>query len=438
MLTDVRPAPDFISEPTSAAELGLDRGILIDLALKSLFYRGRMTRMELADALCIAGSATQELLQALSQDNLSHVLGSEGGSGPSHYVHALTQKGLDRAEEAFARSGYVGAAPVPLAQYIKQVEAQAIGDAAVSPEQVRAVLGDLVMPEETIMRVGRAASSRRSTLIHGPSGNGKSTVARALGHALSGSILIPHALEIAGHVVHLYDPSKHDIIPEAVSHGRASILNSRFDRRWVRIARPVVWAGGELTRDSLELMHDDSTRIYEAPLQLKANGGTLIIDDFGRQQMPAVELLNRWIGALEGGIDHLTMHTGQTVAVPFDVLVLFSTNLAPTALADDAFLRRIRYKIELQNPSRKEFLAIFERECERQGVAWSAPTASYLIERWYLTQGRELRGCHPRDLCDAIVDASRYEGTEPVLSAEALEEACATYFLQPAAPATES
>ena len=431
MLTDARPAVDFIPEPASAPDLGLDRGILIDLSLKSLFYRGRMTRTELADALCIAGSATQELLQAISQDDLAHVLGSEGGSGPSHYVYALTQKGLDRAEEAFARSGYVGAAPVPLAQYIKQVEAQAIGASAVSPEQVRTVLGDLVMPEETIRRVGRAASSRRSTLIHGPSGNGKTTVARALGHALSGSILIPHALEIAGHVVHLYDPSKHTLIPDEVADRRSSILKSRMDRRWVRIERPVIWAGGELTRHSLELMHDETTRVYEAPLQLKANGGTMIIDDFGRQQMPAVELLNRWIGALEGGVDHLTMHTGQTIAVPFDVLVLFSTNLTPSALADDAFLRRIRYKIELPNPTREEFLVILRRECERQGVRWSEPTAAYLIERWYLAESRDLRGCHPRDLCDAIVDASRYDGTPPELTAETLEEACATYFLKP-------
>jgi hypothetical protein len=206
-------------------------------------------------------------------------------------------------------------------------------------------------------------------------------------------------------------------------------MKSRSDRRWLRIRRPVIWAGGELTKHSLELMYDESLRVYEAPLQLKANGGTLIIDDFGRQQMSPVALLNRWISALEGGIDHLTLHTGQMLEVPFDVLLLFSTNLEPTALADEAFLRRIRYKVEMPNPTREEFRAIMQAECQHAGVRFDRHAVDHLLQEWYDAYGRELRGCHPRDIVEAIADACGYEGHDAVLTPATIDEACATYFL---------
>jgi hypothetical protein len=186
-----------------------------------------------------------------------------------------------------------------------------------------------------------------------------------------------------------------------------------------------------LTRQSLELVYDDETKVYEAPLQLKANGGTLIIDDFGRQQIPAVQLLNRWIVALEGGIDHLTMHTGQLIEVPFDVLVLFSTNLLPEQLADEAFLRRIRYKVEILNPTRDEFRIIFQRECAGAGIPYDDRVVDHLLEHWYDPYGRELRGCHPRDLVEALIDYCRYERCEPTLSGDVLDEVCTTYFVRP-------
>lgn len=210
-----------------------------------------------------------------------------------------------------------------------------------------------------------------------------------------------------------------------------ALLRTRRDGRWARIERPVIWTGGELARQSLELMYDDETKVYEAPLQLKANGGTLIVDDFGRQQIPAVQLLNRWIAALEGGVDHLTMHTGQTIEVPFDMMVLFSTNLPPSQLADEAFLRRIRYKIEVPNPSEDEYPAIFRRECARHGIACDEAPVTHLLARWYVPHRRAPRGCHPRDIADAVVDAARYEGRAPALSPEAIDDACSTYFLTP-------
>jgi len=418
-----------INEPTSAADSGLDPSILIDLALKTLFYRGRMSRHELAEALKLANPVVHEVMHGLTQDSLASVLGSEGGQA-SNYVYTLTQKGLDRADAAFTRSGYVGPAPVPLHEYVRRIRAQSIRTVTVTREQVLHALGGLVLADETVARIGRAASSRKSTLIHGASGNGKTTVVRAIGAAIEGSMSIPYALEMMGHIVHLYDPSKHEVVSEDAAAG-AGLLRSRPDRRWVRVRRPVIWAGGELTRQSLELMYDDKTKVYEAPLQLKANGGTLIIDDFGRQQMPAVQLLNRWIVALEGGVDHLTLHTGQTVEVPFDVLVLFSTNLPPERLADEAFLRRIRYKVEVPNPTPQEFREIFRRACETYGMPYDDAAVSHLLAAWYDDHGRELRGCHPRDVVEAIVDAAQYERRPAALSERTVDEACMTYFLRP-------
>ena len=231
-----------------------------------------------------------------------------------------------------------------------------------------------------------------------------------------------------GQVVRLYDPSKHVLAHEERPLTGELFGQPRRDRRWIAIRRPVIWAGGELTRHSVELQWDERTRLYEAPLQLKANGGTLIIDDFGRQRMPALDLLNRWIGALEGNSDHLTLHTGQMVEIPFDVMVLFSTNLVPSDLADDAFLRRIRYKIELSNPTPTEFREIFRNECDRRGVRFDDSAVDHLIDHWY-TAGRELRGCHPRDLVEAISDAAVFNEHAPALTPRVLDEVCLTYFL---------
>jgi len=431
-MTTMTKAPEqSTNEPMSVAELGLDRGIVRDLALKMLYYRGRLTRTDLANELKLSGPAMEEILQSLTHDGLVMVMGSEG-TGSAAYLYAITQKGIDRAEAAIARSGYVGPAPVPLADYIAQVHAQTVVDAIVERDDVVRSLGTLVLADETVARIGRAASSRKPTLLYGASGNGKTTAVLTLGGVVGGTIRIPYAIEVVGQIIHLYDPSKHVVVDDgAVEPDANDLLKPRTDRRWVTIKRPVIWAGGELTRHSLELVYDDESKVYEAPLQLKANGGTLIIDDFGRQQMPAVQLLNRWIVALEGGLDHLTMHTGQTIEVPFDVLVLFSTNLQPDRLADEAFLRRIRYKVEIPNPTEGEYRSIFRRECDKNRMAYDDAAVDHLLHHWYTAHNRQMRGCHPRDLVEAIVDAAKYETRQAVLSRDTLDEACTTYFLRP-------
>ncbi len=429
------PYPYSQREPLSVEELHLDREFLRDLMLKTMFHRGRLTCAELADELRISATATEELLQSLTYEGLATVLGA-GGMNPASYLYALSQKGLDRAESTFSRNGYVGPAPVPLDEYVRYLRLQAIGGATVTRDQIASALGPLVLSEHTMMGFGRAASSRKSTLIYGASGNGKTTVARTIGGIVGGNISIPFAIEVVGQIIRLYDPSKHESVDDASRDADHNIFRARPDRRWVTIRRPVISVGGELTRHSLELVYDEKTKVYEAPLQLKANGGTLIIDDFGRQQMRAAQLLNRWIVALEGGVDHLTMHTGQTIEVPFDVLVLFSTNLAPERLADDAFLRRIRYKIEIPNPTRDEYIQIFERECARQGVPFDRAALDHLFAEWYDGHEREMRGCHPRDLVEGIVDTCAYERVPPHMNAALLDEVCAMYFLRPfSAPA---
>ena len=424
-----QPRPANTYEPTSLDELALEPGLVRDLALKTLFYRGRMTRSDLCDAMHLSAPVIDEVMQELTQDGLATILGGTTG-GANGYVYALSQKGLDRAEQALSRSGYVGPAPVPLSAYVEQAQEQTVCDAPITREDVEGALGALVLSETTMRRIGRASASRKPTLVYGHSGNGKTTVVTAIGNVIGGTIRIPYALEIHGHVVHLFDPSKHERVEE---HDGASLedtlLKSRADRRWVTIRRPVIWAGGELTKHSLELVYDEQTKVYEAPLPLKANGGTLIIDDFGRQQIPAVQLLNRWIVALEGGVDHLTMHTGQTIEVPFDVMVLFSTNLSPHEIADEAFLRRIRYKIDVPDPSEREFRRIFRMECEAREIAYDDDAVTHLLDAWYTPNERELRGCHPRDVVEAIVDTCSYEQRAPSLSHDLLDEVCATYFL---------
>ncbi len=414
-------------EPAYLRDTGLDAAFVIELALKALYYSARPTAGDLADTLALSLPVMQEALALLTRDGLCEIVAGEG-QGPASYRYRLSSRGLERAGTAFERNSYVGQAPVPLKDYIAQVRLQSAGGSGFTAGVVREALSQLVLSEHTSDRIGRAIFSGRPTLIYGPSGNGKTTIAHLLGQALVGYIAVPYALEVYGHIVRLFDPSKHQLADYA-EKGR-DVRTRRHDRRWAIARRPAVMTGGELTRQGLELVLDERSKVYEAPLQMKANGGILIIDDFGRQQIPAVELLNRWIVALEGGVDHLSLHTGQTIEVPFDVIPFFSTNLPPESLADEAFLRRIRYKVEIPDPTDEEFRAIFTQVCADQRVLLRPSAIDYLFKRWYVPQNRALRGCHPRDLVEAIVDSTQYsDGGTPTVTTQSLDEVCHTYFL---------
>ena len=410
VLTIDRPVAD-IPEPLSLDATGVNLAVVRDISLKTMFYGGRFTRSQVADALHLSIPVVDELIHLLTRDGLVSVIGAES-SGERSHSYALTALGYERAEEALRRNSYVGPVPVPLVDYVRQVREQSIATMRVDHATVERALEPLVLNAATIRRVAWAAQSQKPLLIHGESGNGKTTMAQLLGSVVGGTIRIPYAVEMMGQIVRIFDEAKHQ--PAGARDGwSVEETRARGDRRWVEIARPVIWAGGELTPSSLELTFDADTHIYEAPLQLKANGGIFIIDDLGRQQMPAVQLLNRWILALESQIDHLTLHTGQMAELPFDVLLLFSTNLPPEHLADEAFLRRIRYKVKIENPTADEFRRIFRRECEARHVSCDDASLEHLLRVGY-DGGREFRGCHPRDILEAVIDITRSDGVTDI------------------------
>jgi predicted ATPase with chaperone activity len=290
-----------------------------------------------------------------------------------------------------------------------------------------------VLSERTYQRIGPAVNSGTSLFMYGPPGNGKTSIARAIGNmVLRDSMYIPYAIYIDGQVVKLFDSVNHQLAREedATAIGTGTLKSgSRRDPRWIKIRRPFIVTGGELNIESLDLVFDDTNKFYEAPFQVKANGGILLIDDFGRQQIRPRDLLNRWIVPLENRIDYLTLHTGRKVEVPFDVMVVFSTNLPPKDLVDEAFLRRLRHKIEIGDPTYEQYREIFRRVASTKGVDYSDQGLAYLLQEWYIKKGRKMRASHPRDLCDQIIDIAHYLSVEPAMTRDLLDRAAESYFV---------
>lgn len=425
-------ADRLLPPPATLEETGLRATLVEELALKALHYQGRATGYEVSRTLTLPFPVLRQSLEALKGGGLCEVVGSQG-LGEQGYEYVLSDAGKGRVQEVLQRSAYTGPAPVPFAQYVSVMERQLAQRPVVTREALLARLEHLVVPEGLVSVLGSALSSGRPILLYGPSGNGKTSLALALGEALAGldPIWIPRFLEAGGNLVRLFDPALHQRVPEEALTG-ATLLPEwapglAYDRRWVLIRRPQVVVGGELTLSQFELSLEPGLHFYHAPLQVKAAGGTLLIDDFGRQAMRPQELLNRWIVPLERRQDLLTFPTGQTMEVPLYLTLIFATNLDPEALVDEAYLRRLRYRIPIPNPSLAQFRRILQQACARAGLTYQEAALEYLRETWY-DDGRPMRGCHPGDIIGHLEDLCRFEGRAPALLRELLARACAIYF----------
>ena len=409
------------------ADTGLNLLSVADLVIKVLYFGGYMAGHQISDIVKLPYTGVLDgVMEFLKREKLVEVRGS-GGLGEAGFQYLISQKGSEKAREALDRSQYAGAAPVTLQQYIYSMHAQNREKLIVHEDDMKSLMQHLVVSEEQLARIGPAVNSGRSIFMYGPPGNGKTTVAETVGRLVLGDDMwIPYAFDVDGQVVRVFDNVNHELAEEEKVKLGTGVIS---DPRWVRIRRPMIMTGGELTLQGLDLVYDSINKYYEAPFQVKANGGMFLIDDFGRQQVRPRDLLNRWIVPLEKGVDFLTLATGRKIEIPFFVLIVFSTNIDPRDLVDEAFLRRIRHKIEFIDPTYDQFREIFRRVCAAKGIAYDEQALAYLLKKWYIEQNRALRSVHPRDLIAQLIDIATYLNKPPALTKDMLDRAAASYFV---------
>jgi len=410
-----------LPEPKTVEQTGVRKALLEDLALKTIYVTATPSLVELATSMRLPYRLVDELFGRLRAEQLAEVTGMRGNAREI----ALTSSGRSRALELLALNQYTGAAPVSLDNYVDMVRQQSVRDLNVHPEDIRRAFSSLVLQEETLHKLGTAMNSGAAIFLYGPTGTGKTAIATTLPRVLADDhVWIPYSVQTDGQFINVYDPHVHVKVDDPVTDDH--------DARWVLCRRPAVLVGGELTIEMLELQLNPISRIYTAPVQMKANNGVLIIDDFGRQRVRPEELLNRWIVPLDRRIDFLTLAGGRKIEIPFELFVVFATNLNPSTLGDAAFLRRIQTKIRVGELARGRFHEIFARVCDEWGMSYDAGVVDDLIDVIRSKYGEPLRACHPRDLVGQIRWAARYEDREPVLDRNALLTALEAYFVSDA------
>ena len=409
-------------QPITWEETGLNRTLLLEMILRTIYTKSRVTGNEVAEHLRLFYGAISPLLTELRTSDYVDIAGQRGVGDPN-YEYVLTARGTQAVAEALQKTQYAGPCPVPLQSYIEAMKLQTIKNVVVTRRSIRQAFSDLIISEPVLNEVGPAVNSASSIFLFGYAGNGKTSIAERITRLMGDAIYVPHAIEADGQLIKVYDPIVHSEAP-AEGGGRS------YDNRWVRIKRPVVIVGGELILPMLDLTYNHTARFYEAPFQMKANGGIFLIDDFGRQQCRPIDLLNRWIVPLEKRYDYLTTVTGKKLEIPFDQLIIFSSNLDPQDLADEAFLRRIKYKINVRDPDEAQWRQIWQLVCRSRKVPYDDKALDYLLAKWYKPFDRPLRMCQPRDLLDQMISMAKYSMEQVTLeNPDLIDAAAGTYFI---------
>ena len=414
-------------EPKTFEDLGLRRSLLLELLLKTVYVRKIDTTQELSQALCINYSLVKTLIDEAIERRLLHIIGTTTGTLSEQFRYALTVEGQNMAREAFHRNAYVGPVPVTMEQFRKRIRSQSVRQNRVTAEELRAAMTDAVLPKGFIKKIGPAVNLGEGILIYGPPGNGKTLLASQIGKVFKDCILLPYALEIDSEIIKFYDPSVHHSV--AVDGlATAAELDEResygvLDQRWVPCRRPLVISGGELTLEMLDLSYNQATGFYDAPLHMKALNGVMLIDDFGRQLVSAKDLLNRWIMPLEKSVDYMKLHTGKSFEVPFDELVVFSTNLRPIDIMDAAFLRRVPYKIHMEAPPKELFMDILDRESDMAGLTFTEAQRERIYNDIQAMPYVALAAYQPRFVVSQILAQCKFLGLDKQVNDQLIEGA---------------
>jgi predicted ATPase with chaperone activity len=411
----------FPKQPRTLSEVGLSKAFLTDLALKIMHYSGTPSSAQLMRRLGLSQTMVQQILSALQEERLCEVL-SQSDLYTGNYRYRLSERGSARVTEALERTRYAGPAPVPADQYAEVIRNQQAQRKAPSRECIKAVLDEFVLAPEVADAVARSLHSGKSSMLFGPSGNGKTCILERFARGLDGAVLVPYAIYAYGQVIRVFDPSIHEPVEE-IDESNAVKDDGKLDTRWVLVRRPAVILGSELGPESLDLAYDPQARFYQAPPHIKAQGGSLLVDDLGRQRVEPRELMTRWLISMERGWDSLGLITGEKLTIPFDAQLLFGTNLPINQLADAALLRRILYKVAIPDPGAQEFAEILRRTCQQRNVQAPEDSIERIVERLYGQSGERPTAAYARDLVEMVIEGAAFDEREPVMDEQAFERA---------------